>query len=78
MRYERLYQLMDHVEVEIVDFKKYPVPPQPVFRQFWDFVSTDVRGRNASPYEEVPQHIVERFKPIMAWYRQSLETIAQK
>jgi hypothetical protein len=78
MRYERLYQLMDQVAAEIVDFQKYPLPPQPVFGLFWDFVTKDIRGRKEPGWAEVPQDIVDRFKPIMDWYQRSLETIAKE
>ena len=78
MLYERLYKLVDRVEGELLDAHKYPLPPNPVFGQFWSFVTTDIRGRRAHPESTVPYEILERFKPIMEWYHVSLETRVQK
>jgi hypothetical protein len=73
MLYGELYKLVDLVEEEFLDWKKYPLPPQPAFGQFWTFVTTDIRGRGKHPEAPVPYEIQERFKPLLAWYRKSVE-----
>jgi hypothetical protein len=78
MKYERLYTILDDIEIEIMDTKKYPFPPQPVFEQLWDLLTEDIRGRTYPLEAEVPYTTMEKVKPILEWYHQSLEKIVKE
>lgn len=74
MEYAQLYRLLDDIEGEIIDLGEDPFVPKGIMDCYGAFITGEIRGRKRHPEAKVPEGMLAKIRPVINWYRASLES----